>query len=349
MKENLAAALRDLGAARILIIAFIGAIWLTAALATPIPLGPLFQDTLVRAGMNGVLVVALVPMVRAGSGLNFGLPLGIVCGLLGAVLALELRLSGWAGLAGAVLLALPLAALAGRAYAALLERVAGQEMMVGLYVGFAAVALASVFWLLAPFGNPEVIWPLGGKGARNTVAIESAIVARPTEWRPGEVAVLLGLWLGTAALVALFDRTRLGAAIAAAGENPRFATAAGIPVLPSRRLGVILSTVLAAAGIVFFSHGYGFLQLYKAPLLMALPAVAALLLGGASTARATVTHAVVGTFLFQALLTASLPVVNELVAGRGGEGAAAGLGNVPEIARLIVGNGVILYALTRRS
>ena len=69
---------------------------------------------------------------------------------------------------------------------------------------------------------------------------------------------------------------------------------------------------------------------------MAFPAVACLLIGGASVGRATLTHVVVGTFLFQSILTAALPVTSQFVAG-----------DVSETARLIIQNGMILYALTR--
>jgi simple sugar transport system permease protein len=155
---------------------------------------------------------------------------------------------------------------------------------------------------------------------------------------------MLAVWLGTAGLLAMFHRTRAGVAIAAAGANERFAITAGIPVARMRRLGVVLSMVLAAAGIIVYSHGLGLVQLYKAPLLMALPAVAALLLGGATTSRATVLHAVVGTLLFQSLLTISSPVMNGLAQASGVEA----LQKAPEIARAIIQNGVILYALTRR-
>ena len=58
-----------------------------------------------------------------------------------------------------------------------------------------------------------------------------------------------------------------------------------------------------------------------------------------------VTHAVVGTLLFQSLLAASQPIVNDIVQS---SNAAQSLSNLPEIARLIIQNGVILYALTRR-
>ncbi len=169
--------LREIGLPRLLILAFLVAIWLVAALATRLSLAPLLKDTLVRAGMNGILVLALVPMVRAGVGLNFGLPLGIVCGLLGMVLALELELAGAPALGAAAAFAVPLGVAAGLGYAVLLERVRGQEMMVGMYVGFGSVAFLSSFWVIAPFTNPEVIMPIGGHGVRPTLSIESALVA----------------------------------------------------------------------------------------------------------------------------------------------------------------------------
>ena len=49
-------------------------------------------------------------------------------------------------------------------------------------------------------------------------------------------------------------------------------------------------------------------------------------------------------FLFQSLLTTSLPVVNDLVQESQYRDSLA---NLPEIARLLIQNGVILYALSR--
>ena len=112
----------------------------------------------------------------------------------------------------------------------------------------------------------------------------------------------------------------------------------------ARVLSLVISTMLAASGILVYSQSYGFFQLYKAPLWMAFPTVAALLLGGASIRRASVVHVVIGTFLFQSLLTTSLPTVNGLVQN---SPYREGLANLPEIARLVIQNGVILYALTR--
>jgi len=87
-----------------------------------------------------------------------------------------------------------------------------------------------------------------------------------------------------------------------------------------------------------FCQSYSFVQLYTAPLYMAFPVVASLLIGGASVSRATLTHVVVGTVLFQSILTVALPVTSQVVAG-----------DFSETARLIIQNGMILYALTRRA
>lgn len=342
---------QKLGLTRIVLLGFLILIWVVGLIGTDLNFSILFSDCLVRTGMNGVLVLALVPAVRAGVGLNFGIPLGIVCGLFGMVVLMDADIRGLQSLLGAMILGGAIGAVAGFLYARLLERVKGQEMMVGIYVGFASVAGASILWLVAPVRNPELIWPLGGEGLRNTLVLRgyySQMLDHLGSIPVGEGFIPTGLllfWLLLCGLTAVFFRTRLGLAMTAAGQNPRFAESSGIHVSRMRTLGVVLSTALGAVGIVVFSQSYGFVQLYKAPLLMAFPTVAALLIGGATIRHATIAHVIIGTFLFQSVLTTSLPVVNDLVA-RSGQGSA--YGNIPEIARLIISNGIILYALTRR-
>src|SRR4029077_13002965 len=138
--------------------------------------------------------------------------------------------------------------------------------------------------------------------------------------------------------VGLFFRTRAGLTISAARSNPRFALAAGISDRQTRVQASVLSTVIAAVGIVVFCQSYGFVQLYTAPLLMAFPAVACLLIGGASVSRATLTHVILGTVLFQSILTIALPVTSQVIQG-----------DISETARLVIQNGMILYALTRKT
>lgn len=127
-------------------------------------------------------------------------------------------------------------------------------------------------------------------------------------------------------------------AMAAAGSNPRFAEASGISVNRQRIIGTVLSTVLGAVGILIYSQSYGFLQLYEGPMFMPFVAVAAILIGGASVNKATITHVIIGTVLFLGIQVVAVPVANALTT----EWSSMG-----EISRKIIQNGVILYALTQ--
>ena len=121
-----------------------------------------------------------------------------------------------------------------------------------------------------------------------------------------------------------------------AGSNEKFALSNGIDVDKERIKGTVISTVLAAIGIIVYSQAFGFLQLYNAPLYSAMPAAAAILIGGASIKRASIAHVIIGTLLFQSLLVIALPVINVIAEG-----------SMSEVIRIIVSNGIILYALTR--
>ncbi len=343
MPLRLPGALREFGIPRLLIAVFLVALF-AVAVTTHMDLRALISDSIVRVGRNGILVLALLPAIQGGIGLNFGLPLGIICGLVGAVISLNAGVHGIWGILLAAAIGVVLAVPIGAGYGWLLNRTRGQEMMVGTYLGFAIVSMMSVFWLLAPFKNPTLVWAIGGRGLRTTLSlggIYDKVLDRWLEFTawgvriPGGTLVVFG---GLCYLVWLFFRTRMGITIAAARSSTQFARAAGISDERTRVQATVLSTVLAAIGIVIFSQSYGFVQLYTAPLLMAFPAIACILIGGASVTRATIGHVVVGTLLFQSILTVALPVTSQVIQG-----------DISETARLIIQNGMILYALTRVS
>jgi simple sugar transport system permease protein len=333
---------REIGIPRLLIGIFLLLLFAVAVI-THMDLPSLITDCVLRIGRNGILVLALLPAVQGGVGLNFGLPLGIICGLLGCVITLNASVGGWTGLALATTLGIAFAAPVGLAYGWLLNRTRGQEMMVGTYLGFSIVSGMSIFWTMAPFRNPELVWAIGGKGLRTTLTLTGSFDKLLDKLGAFTVAGItfptgtLALFAAFCVLVGLFFRTRMGITISAARSNPRFALACGISDERTRVQATLFSTVLAAIGIVVFCQSYGFVQLYTAPLLMAFPVVACLLIGGGAVDRATLTHVVVGTVLFQSILTVALPVTSQVVQG-----------DFSETARLIIQNGMILYALTRR-
>ncbi len=307
-----------------------------------IPLSGLITDILVRFGMNAILVLAMVPAVQSGIGLNFNLPLGIVFGLIGALISIEFRLTGFKGLLVSMVIAIPLAAVAGYFYGKMLNKIKGQEMTVGTYIGFSIVSLMCIFWLLAPFKSPELIWAYGGNGLRVTVSLESSIGHVLNDfWHFNikKVVIPTGLLLFfalCAIIIWIYNKSKKGLSMRVAGSNEKFALSNGIDVDRERIVGTMISTVLAAIGIIVYSQAFGFLQLYNAPLYAAMPAVASILIGGASLHRAKIIHVIIGTLLFQSLLVVALPVINIISEG-----------SMSEVIRTIISNGIILYALTR--
>ena len=306
-------------------------------------LSTLLSNTVVRMGMNSVMVLAMVPGIQCGISLNLGLPIGLVAGLVGGLLTIELGIPGWLGFLFAILVGSVLAAVCGYLYGKLLNRLKGEEMSVTTYVGFSIVSLMCIAWLVMPFNSLKLRWPMG-TGLRNTIGLDSTnfkqILNNFLSFEIGGFMVPTGLLLFMALccwLVWLFSRSKTGIAMQAVGNNPRFAEAAGIDVDKMRLIGTTLSTVLGAVGILVYSQSYGFMQLYTTPRQMGFVAASAILIGGASTSRCKISHVLIGTFLFQGVLTLGMPVANVLVPGS----------TISETLRILISNGIILYALTK--
>lgn len=302
------------------------------------------NDVIFRFGMNAVLVLSLVPMVKSGCGLNFGLQLGIISGLIGAVTSLELGLKGLAGFFTAIIIAIFFAIIFGVLYGLLLNRVKGDEMVVATYIGFSSVSLMCIFWLILPYKSPDMIWAYGGSGLRTTISTEKYWFHVLNDFLKVDIGTHISIPTGTLLFFALlcllvwaFFHTKIGTAMEAVGSNPDYARSCGINVNRMRILSVILSTIIAAVGIIVYQQSFGFIQLYMAPLYMAFPAIAALLLGGASVNKVKMMNVIIGAFLFQGILTMTPSVINNIIKS-----------DMSEAIRIIISNGMIVYALTRR-
>ena len=341
--DRVRAAVNSFGLPRLIIAAFllvlfVAAPFVGANLATQI------TNTLNRFSWNAVLVLAMVPMIHSGCGLNFGLPLGIISGLLGATLSIEWGFTGATSFVMAILIATPFALLLGAGYGWLLNKIKGGEMMIATYVGFSSVSFMCMMWLLLPYHSPNMVWGMSGKGLRTTISLEGyydKVLANILQINIGKLVIPVGTLLFFAVLaLALwaFLHTKTGTAMTAVGSNPTFAKAAGVNVDKMRLLSVVMSTWLAAIGILVYEQGFGFVQIYTAPFYMALPAVSAILIGGASVNKASITNVIIGTFLFQGIVTMTPTVMNSMIHM-----------DMSEVIRIIVSNGMILYALTRKT
>jgi simple sugar transport system permease protein len=333
----------DFGLPRLIIFFFVVFLFLVSPFIG-VDVAACFSDVCIRFAQNAVMVLALVPMIQSGAGLNFGLPVGIIAGLLGATLAMQVQFTGIIGFMASIIFCLPFAILAGYLYGIILNRVKGEEMTIAMYVGFSIVTFFSILWLVLPYTNPTMVWAYGGTGLRTTISLEgywSHILNDFLAVRAGTFVFPTGavlFFVLCAFLMWLFMRSKTGTALTAVGSNPDFARAGGVSVDKMRIISVVISTVFGAVGILVYQQSFGFLQVYGAPLFMAFPAVAAVLLGGASVRKASIFNVVIGTFLFQSILTMTPSVINSLIKN-----------DMSEVIRILISNGMIIYALTRKT
>ena len=300
-------------------------------------------NVLERMSMYGVLVLAMMPGIQCGIGLNMGMTIGCISGLLGIVMALQFNMTGFPALTAACLIGAIVSLPLGWSYSKLLNRMKGNEMTISTYVGFSFVSLMCIGWMMLPFNNPKIVWLLSGKGLRVTHSLLGSfahLLDNFLAFKIFGISVPTGglLFLGLCCLaVWLFSRSRLGTAMTAAGSNPRFAEASGINVNHMRTVGTVMSTIIAAIGIVIYSQAFGYAQLYTAPRQLGFIASSAILIGGATVSKAKVSHVLIGVFLFEGVLVFGQQIANSVVAG----------GGLSEVMRIMISNGIILYALTQ--
>lgn len=332
---------RKIGVPRLVIIIFVFAL-IVATVGLDMNTGYYCGSVLTRFGMHAVLVLSMVPPILSGVGLNFSIPICIVAGLFGGVISMELGLVGIAGISVAMLIGGFLGATIGYLYCKLLNHIKGSEMMIGTYAGYSIVSFMCMIWLALPVTNEAIRWTQG-TGVRTIVSLDgfyASIFDNFLSFKIGEMVVPTGLLLVVALfcfLAWLFLRSRTGMMMRSVGQNPTFAKSVGINVNGMRNLSMAMSGALAAIGIVIYSQSYTFYQFYNAPLNMAFAEVAAILIGGATHKKASISNVIVGTLLFQALLTLALPVTNRILPDS----------SISEIVRIVVSNGIILYALTK--
>lgn len=303
----------------------------------------LFNESLIKLVMNGVLVLSLIPMLNAGAGMNFGLPVGITGGLVGLCIAVNFRLTGFSGFFMSLLLSVPICGMLGWLYGLILNRVKGREEIAGTFIGFSVIPLMNYFWTLAPFQNRQMLYPIGGQGLRPKISLEPYFYNVLDQFcliKIGGIEIPLGLlaFYGLICLfLYLFFRSKVGRAIIAMGENEAFSKLSGIDIAGIRLIAVILSTILAGIGICVYSQSYGFIQLYDEPLSMYFPAISAVLIGGSTGRRTYIFEAVLGAYLLQTIYLLTVPIANQIL-----------IPEVTEILRTLITYSIILYALLYR-
>ena len=143
-----------------------------------------------------------------------------------------------------------------------------------------------------------------------------AIVTKSQLMMVRQVPVVTGLLIiGLCVFTVLIMKTKLGQDFRSVGQSQHTAEVSGINVDRTRIIATMISTVLAAWGQIIYLQNMGTLNTYNAHTQIGMFSVAALLVGGASTSRASITHAIFGTILFNAMFIMS-PEIGQSLFGQ---------------------------------
>ncbi|SES70839.1 ABC transporter permease subunit [Anaerobranca gottschalkii] len=304
----------------------------------------LIREIILRMARNSFLVISLIIPIMAGLGLNFGIVLGAMAGQVAVIMITHWEIPGFAGFGLSILLSTPIAILFGYLVGLVLNKAKGKEMITGMILGFFANGLYQLVFLvmvgtIIPMSNEVLLLSLG-VGLRNSIDLKGIRRAldNPLSINIGMIFIPI-LTIICIVLLCLFIRflmkSKLGQDFRSVGSNMYIAAIAGIDVDKTRIKAIIISTILAAWGQLIFLQSIGTLNTFGSHEQVGTFAVASILIGGASVTKATIGHAILGTFLFHTLFIIS-PLAGQKLLGDP---------QVGEFFRVFVAYGVIAVAL----
>lgn len=168
-----------------------------------------------RLSRNMFIVLSLIIPIVAGMGINFAITTGAMAAQISCLLVLEWGIQGFAGLAVAALMTVPLATFFGWLVGKLYNKMKGQEMIGGLVIGYFANGLYQLLFLfifdnIIPIKNPDLTIK-GSTGIANTMDLsKSGGIAQSLDklWRlPFYQAILVFAVVCAAALLIAYTKS----------------------------------------------------------------------------------------------------------------------------------------------
>ena len=304
----------------------------------------IIQEIILRLSRNLFLVLSLLIPIIAGMGLNFGIVLGAMAGQLALIFITDWQIVGLQGFFLAIILSLPMGALMGLIGGVVLNRAKGREMITSMILGF---FINGVYQLIVLYGMGKVI-PITdssillsrGYGIRNAIdlknirrALDDAIVLKIGEFSiPLLTIVAVALFC---LFIVWFRKTKLGQDMRAIGQDLEVSKSAGIAADRTRVIAIVISTMLAAIGQIIFLQNIGTMNTYNSHEQIGMFSIAALLIGGASVAKASIPNALSGVILFHAMFILAPRAGKELI----------GSAQIGEYFRVFVSYGIIALVL----
>ncbi|WP_294705692.1 ABC transporter permease [uncultured Fusobacterium sp.] len=304
----------------------------------------IIQEIILRLSRNLFLVLSLLIPIIAGMGLNFGIVLGAMAGQLALIFITDWQIVGLQGFFLAIIISLPLGALMGLIGGVVLNRAKGREMITSMILGF---FINGVYQLIVLYGMGKVI-PITdssillsrGYGIRNAIDLKN--IRRALD--DGLVLQLGNFSIPLLTIIAVvlfclfivwFRKTKLGQDMRAIGQDLEVSKSAGIAADKTRVIAIVISTMLAAIGQIIFLQNIGTMNTYNSHEQIGMFSIAALLIGGASVAKASIPNALSGVILFHAMFILAPRAGKELI----------GSAQIGEYFRVFVSYGIIALVL----
>ena len=296
--------------------------------------GYLINEIVTRMGRNIFLILSLLIPIMAGMGLNFGMTLGAMAGMLALIFVTDWQIWGIPGIVLAMLLSIPFSVLLGLMCGKLMNMVPGREMT-GLYQLVVLYMMGSII----PIMHASIRLPRGF-GIRTTVSLANMRRSLDNQFAlyvgKVKIPVLTFIVIGLLCLfIVWFRRTKLGQDMRAVGQDMEVARAAGIKVERTRIIAIIMSTIFAGFGMIIYLQNMGNFPTCTAHSQVGMFCIAALLMGGASVEKASIGNVFLGVILFHTMF---------IVAPKAGA-AITGDPMIGEFFRVFVSYGVITVAL----
>jgi simple sugar transport system permease protein len=302
------------------------------------------KELTIRLSRNSFLILALLIPVMAGMGMNFGIVLGAMAGEIGIIFVTDWGIVGLPSMLLAMLISTPIAILLGYFAGIVLNRAKGREMVTGFMLGFFMNGIYQLVVLygmgnIIPISNSKILLPRG-YGIRNAISLMGIrqVMDKFIPLKIGGILIPIGTILVIASLcifIVWFKKTKLGQDMRTVGQDNEVARAAGINVEKTRILSIVISTVLACYGQIIFLQNIGTMNTYNSHEQVGVFAIAALLVGGASVAKANIFNVFIGVILFHTMF---------IVSPRAGK-AIIGQAQLGEYFRVFVSYGVIAFSL----
>lgn len=263
---------------------------------------------------NGLMVLALIIPVKAGMGLNFSITVGAMIAQGVLISAVGLADLDAASFSMVVVVSIILSVLVGYFIGRLLNMVRGKEMICSIIIGFLANSIYQMIFMVGfgsfiPVKNSEILLSKG-VGVRNMIDLQVFRNTLEGIWSFNIGRIHIPLFM--IVVVILFSlminyvlNTRFGQKLRAVGLDYQKASSIGIDSDSIRIKAIIISTVMASIGHLFYLQNIGMLNVYTGHLKIDIFSCAALLAGGASINDAKVRNALLGLLLFHTLFIVS--------------------------------------------